>query len=321
MSATIAGDTARADRILRFEDLLINAGAIPLPIELTPSLLAQPTGDSLAASPANPDPQAPSADPTQAQPADQPTAHAEQTKFDPETAPDPVSKSLQAALDAIHDSLQQDGSGAPGSAEHSDLAGALAHAADGQPVAGSLGEAGALHDLQASPLANFNLANVVSGLLADQSPDAGVTEPVAGPLIGDAVSDVDKAANAALNLVHQAQPALSDLAAAVGTAVHDIAGLTVPAIATATAPGAAPAATEAVTVPSLHGTGLDALAGLLQPAAPAAFDAAHVASPAPASFEDISMHVPIGLDDLVHHDAAAGNAAHAAMPAAGSGLI
>jgi hypothetical protein len=336
MSAAIAGDTAPPDRILRFEDLLINAAAVPLPIELTPSLLAQPAADSLAAPGANPDPHASSTDPMPAQPPDQSAANAEHGKSGPETTPDPVLKSLQAALDAIHDSLRPDVSAASGNAGHSmgasapgmdasNLAGALAHAADTQPVATSLGEVGALHDLQAAPLANFDLANVVSGLLADHSPEPDVSGAVAGPFIGDALSDVSKVANAVSSLVHQTQPALSDLAAA---AVHDVANPAAPALTNAatapgaTAPGVAPATAEAVTVPSLHGAGLDALAGLLQPAIPAAPDAAHAAAgAAPAGFEDLSMHAPIGLDDIVHHDAAASNAAHAAMPPAGSGLI
>ena len=147
--ATFAGDTARPDRILRFEDLLINAGAVPLPIELTPSLLAQPVAADGAMSPANPDPHASSADQMPAQPPDQPAANAEHGKSGAETAADPLLKSLQAALDAIHDSLSQelpkDVSDASENADHSmgasvpgldasNIAGALAHAAEGQPV-------------------------------------------------------------------------------------------------------------------------------------------------------------------------------------------
>src|SRR5262249_11976027 len=76
----------------------------------------------------------------------------------------------------------------------------------------------------------------------------------------------------------------------------------------------------AVTIPSLGGTGLDALTGLLHPVS-----AAPGASPAPdsalAGLEDTVSSATIGVPEVLHADQQVGHEAHSLLHLVGSGLI
>jgi hypothetical protein len=171
-----------------------------------------------------------------------------------------------------------------------------------------------IHDVQS---AAGDLGAVIGGLLG---PVAGAPIDLAAA-VAPAVAVVD---NLAAPVEHVAQSAVSLILPADSEAHADATAAPTPSH-TASAPAAPPpqSGPEAVTVPSLHGAGFDALAGLLQPATTSA-DATHDAAPGHLGFDDLSLLPPIGLEDVAHHDQAASQATHTlahALPSAGSGLI
>lgn len=302
------------DRALRLEDVLINAGALPLPIDLTPSMLPQPEleraeplsngSDSLRT--AEPAPDAASTLLSEINPAPEGTSDT--------FAQDAVTNSLQAARDAIRDSLRTDIS--PRAIEAASPSGPdLLAASRPSPSAavpepspaGSDNADGVPNFAHGSPAANFDLAHVVPVLFPQQTNDiadrpaevAAVPSEIAAP--ATAVSDV------VANLVDDAQTVVSGLAAAAGPIV----GAVLNPIA---------AAIDAVTVPSLQGVGFDALAGLLHPQS-AGPDVTVQTNASPDHLPVGDTLVPIGLGDLIPIDLGEAHAIHSLLPHAGSGLI
>jgi hypothetical protein len=336
-TGSIANDAARLTRTLRIEDVLINAAAVPLPIDLSPSQLPQPdldthdaTNDAQSAranSPATEDAPQASADP--------PPAHAA-------PAEDAVTKSLQAAQDAIHDSLQtatgdqtpQASATPPSDAHASDLASV---SASHPSAAGDIAPSTQLLPGPDHPLPQLDLPTDVAALFPAGMADGGLANVLhdVQAVVGDLGGLLGSIAGAPIDLAATVAPAtavVADVAAAVDHVAQSAIGLIIPTggethpdaaahANTAAAPTAAPppGAPEAVTVPSLHGAGFDALAGLLQPA-PAIVEPAHDVAPAHIGMDDLSLLPPIGLEDIAHSDQAASHPAHA-LPPAGSGLI
>lgn len=337
-------DAAKLAKTLRIEDVLISASALPLPLDLSPSRLPQPNLDTADASQ---DAKDTHANPSTADGA--PPVHASVADAaPPDAAPaqDAVVKSLQAAHDAIHASLQDAGGnpGAPAAgAQLPDDGQAPDLANISSAPASPAGDISALTQIVPGPThalpqldlpadvatlfpastADHALANVVHDVQSAVGELGSVIDGVLGPVAG---APIDLGATVA--------SAVADVAAPVEHVVQSAVSLVMPADSeTHAGPAAAapantpsppppppqPSAPEAVTVPSLHGVGVDALAGLLQPAATAA-DATHDVAPSHPGFDDLSLLPPIGLDDVAHPDQAASHATHA-LPPAGSGLI
>src|SRR5262245_30968712 len=108
--STIA-QSARLERALRFSDLAINAAAIPLPVDLMPSAVPQDAvpDDAVPGDAAN-DMRGATHDTQAAQSA--PEVQSPQSSTADPSVPDvAVLNSLQAAIDAVHDSLHETSAG------------------------------------------------------------------------------------------------------------------------------------------------------------------------------------------------------------------
>jgi hypothetical protein len=244
----------------------------------------------------------------------------------PEPAHDAVLQSLQAARDAIHDSLHHDGSVLPGetapstsSSPVADGSAVAAENSDAHPLIAA--DAGAPDAAHAAPLVSDQADNHadqggLSGDLSNAAHDAQATTN--GPVLDGVIGSTT------MGPLDLGSASAAIMALANGPAHTAIAGLLTPMLDNAATPLTAVAhvatAAEAVTVASLSGAGFDALSGLL--AAPSAAPGmVHAANTVTQSFEDQSIHLPIGLDDIIHPAADAQHIVHAALPAAGSGLI
>jgi hypothetical protein len=315
------------DRMLRFADLAINAAAIPLPIDLGPSLLPHDPID-----PATVDNDAARAAPAPAHAvAIAPDDHAPHA-VDP--APqDAVAKSLQAAIDAVHHSLTDAGAApasphddgvvasaepialadhAPASVDHGAADGvANAHAADA--TASDLTPAAA-PDLAGQAALDAPVVTLVDDALAPLNGLDATLARVVGDTVHEVAQDVNQDVNHATASNVQAADAVSD-ALDGGSQSH-----------AAAEPLLVPSGTGAVVASSLAGLGTDALAGLLHPATAAAPAPIHAPDPAAAAPHDIATFTAIGLPEVMHadQDQAHQDVAHTASPAAhlvGSGLI
>jgi hypothetical protein len=325
-----AHDAAKLTKALRLEDVLISAAAVPLPIDLSPSQLPQPNLDPTGASTDARDAHASAAD------AQAPASAVEPAHDAP--AEDAVAKSLQAAHDAIHDSLS--GTGDPTATVDSQPLDAAHLSADAtaDPVhAGAAGDIAALAPIAPGPahaLPQLDLPADMATLFPASAADGALANVVhdVQSVVGDLGAVIDGLLGPLATAVAPVTAAVADVAASAEHVVQSAVGLVLPAddethaganaqANTAAAPAAPPpqAEPEAVTVPSLHGVGTDALAGLLQPA-PASIDATHDVAPTHLGVDDLALLHPIGLEDLAHSDQAAAHVAHA-LPPAGSGLI
>jgi hypothetical protein len=339
----IADHAAKLTRALRLEDVLINAGAVPLPVDLTPSMIPQDNAGNGATLPPDSDSRSAADDHGQAQVQPPPRATIGAGTPDGTATEDAVVKGLQAARDAIHDSLRHDVGAHSGDAAQSigpiaseavqDLSSPATHDAVSMPTPGSIGDIGASDSAHAASLTNFDLANVVSTLPTDQTAaaDPSSLEHVAGSGVGTVLAQVGAVESTASNVLHDAQPVVNGLPTAIESTVPNIMNsaanptdLLMPLLTGVGTPPATPpvpaTVADAVTVPSLHGVGFDALAGLLQPSS-AAPEAAHAQANPVHGLEDLSIGAPIGAEDLIHSDSSAAHAAHSALPHVGSGLI
>jgi hypothetical protein len=171
-------------------------------------------------------------------------------------------------------------------------------------------------------------AHPLTALMGDvvSVPDGTVAPALSGGVASINVAPaseqhVAQFATSTVDAVLGAVPSANPLTAA--TLGNDVAQLAGP-VPTATpvamhTVGEVQVVTDAVTVPSLHGFGFDALFG--SPPA-AATGAATGPTPPPAIAADLPVLAPIGFDDVTHHDdAAALHALHALLPAPGTGLI
>jgi len=319
-----------AAKALRIDDLLIGAAAVPLPIDLSPSQLPQPNLDPADAS-------ADAHDAHASASADDAQALASAAEQPPAPAEDAVAKSLQAAHDAIHDSLQTgDLASAPADARPLDTE--LSATATADPVhAGVSADIAALAPIAPGPahaLPQLDLPADVTALFPAGTADGALADALhdVQSIVGDLGAMIDGLVGPLAATVAPVAAAVTDVAASAEHLVQSAVGLLMPAddathagpsgaANTAAAPASPPpqAEPEGVTVPSLHGAGTDALAGLLQPA-PSALDPAHDIAPPHLGIDDLALLGPIGLEDVAHSDQAAAHAAHA-LPPAGSGLI
>jgi hypothetical protein len=186
--------------------------------------------------------------------------------------------------------------------------------------------------ISAAPLPGLGDHEDLAAAPSSAAPDtvASAVQPLLDAVEPLANNDVDGgmvyAVSSIIGTVEGVTPAVTQI---LPTVTHQLSAVTqvLPEV-TQTLPAvteALPAVTqtlEAVTVPSLQGAGLDALAGLLQPAAASPAAAQAPAGGALGALDHVLMFAPIGVDDPSHHtDAGIGHALHAALPAAGSGLI
>jgi hypothetical protein len=171
-----------------------------------------------------------------------------------------------------------------------------------------------------------NISNLVTqgtALLQGALPALPGIIPQATTIVGD----VPALLGGATELVHEITTAASAPLANVASLASLVStlGILTPALGeTGTVP-AAPLSTvggvlENVTVPSLNGTGIDFLVGLLQPSVGALETHQALATPAHTSLEDLSIGTVIGIDDIVHPDHAT-HAVHSLLPQIGTGLI
>jgi hypothetical protein len=383
MSAgTMIDPAARAARAMRLEDVLINASAVPIPIDLMPSAIEGPIADGIA-------------DPAAALPVDA-GAHADQNRTAQAAAPgdhaiehsgeaghggaapDAITNGLQAAREAIHASLRQD-EGFNASSDANSHAGDATSSADGDIVS-SAGQVAAsahgaasvldtasadgaattdpLHGIGAGGPSALDIVAQAAHAIADQSPILSnsdqpglasalavpemVLKPVldtisslltpdtdnqhAGVTTSDVLTPATTITQVAATIADVASSAVGAATTVVDHAAGDLVhGLSQQIVHDVVAPAVATlggtVADTAVTVASLGGAGVDALAGLLQPASLAtqapnlAADAVHT------SLQDISSFAPIGIEHVADHDAGAAHAVHSALHLVGSGLI
>jgi hypothetical protein len=106
-------DAAKLARALRLEDVLLSAAAVPLPIDLSPSRLPEPNLDTTDASTDAKDAHPSASATVEAQGVQGVNASVAERAPADASAQDAVVKSLQAAHDAIHDSLQSNGGDEP----------------------------------------------------------------------------------------------------------------------------------------------------------------------------------------------------------------
>jgi hypothetical protein len=239
--------------------------------------------------------------------------HGAQAVADVQPAQDAVLKGLEAAREAIHRSL----AGHTGGHENDALS---------APVVQSFGVtlSSPLHDVRDEAdvtdgvgLGNVGLQSAEEGRkdlsLLHNAESVGTTDVVKG--ISPAVSDVSQTittlisgpAIVANTLIDGVERAASQVAGQIDQALALAPVSSIPSIAQPVV-----SAVEAVTVSSLHGVGVDSLAGLLQPS---------TASPVHIVPDDAAMLIPIGLDNVIHDDAIGHHAGHALLPMPGTGLI
>src|SRR5579871_2805134 len=189
-------DAAKLAKALRVEDVLISAAAVPLPVELSPSSLPQPHLDTT-----NAFQEAKEAHTNPAAAADAPPLHAsiaDPAPTDVAPAQDAVVKSLQAAHDAIHDSLQ-DGSGNPDAAITAAPVPGDEHASD----------LASLDSAQANPAGDISALTPIAPGPAQALPQLDLPTDL-GALFPASTAD-----GALANVVHDVQSAAGDLGAVV----------------------------------------------------------------------------------------------------------
>jgi hypothetical protein len=314
-------------RSLRLVELVTQAVAVPLPVGLIPTMLQPALATDAGATAGRAQP-ASAQDAMTSIPASQ-VAHAPETSLSAEAAvahPDMVTQSLEAARAAIHHSLLPASTEAPAIAHTSFADDDLARTIATGPLMGPLDA----HDASVLPHKSVPVT-----LEADDATGAASTAHTGMAAIIPATAGVTGAAgelgvlrSAVDAVVHELAPIVQAPADAVidtvlGHAVDAVAqGLGQNLEGLTSSPGhAASPPPDTVKVASLHGAGLDALAGLLP--ATAANEALHAVTAAttPASM-DLGFE-PIGLADVVHHEHDPGglHALHAQLPSAGTGLI
>jgi hypothetical protein len=224
-------------------------------------------------------------------------------------------RSLQAAVDAVHDSLQQDAGGPrpilPQVA--SDAADIAARPVDGAPTQPS--HAAPLPPVPAS--AGATPPAIVAMTAQHENQDAGIHHilPAAAPVshglpqqpVNDVLSQANAPGAAPLPVVQAAAAAVQDVTAALESTLSGVVGV-------------ASGDSGAVTIPSLGGLGLDAMAGLLPPAS-AAPGPSHASDSVLASVEEVASFAAVGLPEVLHADQLLGHEVHSPLHLVGSGLL
>jgi hypothetical protein len=151
-------------------------------------------------------------------------------------------------------------------------------------------------------------------------PDAGAADAAAGQHAAHTSAAVLSPAETASSIVSEAPPA-STLENTAGPALEPVQGIVQsPPLMAPVLDDVTDIATAAVTIPSLGGVGLDALAGLL-PISLAASSSSHDADLALPGLEDVATIAAIGVADVLHIDQPLAQEGHSPLGLIGSGLL
>jgi hypothetical protein len=307
--ATLGDQTGNLVRGFRLQDAWVKLGGIALALDLNPS--AHSPGPNVDAQElavlATPD------SPAHTHESDVRDIAGHAATVDSATLlPEPNQDALLHGLEAAHDAIKQSLAPTP-----ADEVGATPFAqADGNGSSDvpDTKAAGDIVDLPA-----FHDASSTEATTVAPNSHMGSADDAQPPAIGQLGSGLDSAESSLSDVFHGLAQGQTELLTPanvfnVASSVLNVASSTVSVLDEGLA-----SLSSAVTVPSMHGVGLDALAGLVTPPA---------AMPAPApqipitdlhlGLDDISA---IGLHEVTHPDAAVHQMVHAALPAAGSGLI
>lgn len=298
--------SAKLDKALRFADMAVNAAAVPLPVNLMPSLVPQelphdmPPADTAA-----------NDRPVDEAPANLLANHVEPITADQVTPEDALSNSLQAAVNAVHNSLNDTAPALPQEpALNADAAAPLAISSDPS-----------MPDVNASAVSSdaVSFADAPHASTPHGAATAGSSGgDVAAPATADLAVQLPDASGAVPTLLHT----VSDVVHTVTDVVQTLETTVENTVNTLTSTlgnllGGEPD-TGAVTIPSLGGVGLDAINGLLPPAAP---EFAHNADPTMTSAHEMPIFDAIGVPEVLHAVQDLVHTPDSPQHLAGSGLI